>query len=232
MGTDRRDHPDPERVSQPDGHAEPLEPLVAAPSLNPQNTSDFRIVAIGASAGGLESLERLFAYLPPTTGMAFVVLQHLSPDFKSLMDELLSRRTPMKIRQAAHGIAVEPDTIYLLPPNGEPAESRSRNPPRARLLASSRNCAGARKRVAACVCRECYRCCGEPLVGSSRLAAAVWSGSAGWPESACGRCRADVDRCGGCLDPCATCIAPGSCPDAPARVTFHGYVASAFTGCE
>ena len=54
---------------------------------------DFHIVAIGASAGGLDSLEKLFTRLPTDTGMAFVVLQHLSPDFKSLMDELLSRRT-------------------------------------------------------------------------------------------------------------------------------------------
>ena len=51
------------------------------------------IVGIGASAGGLESLERFFTHLPADTGMAFVVLQHLSPDFKSLMDELLARRT-------------------------------------------------------------------------------------------------------------------------------------------
>ena len=50
---------------------------------------EFHIVGIGASAGGLDSLERLFAHLPTDTGMAFVVLQHLSPDFKSLMDELL-----------------------------------------------------------------------------------------------------------------------------------------------
>ena len=63
-------------------------------------TSDFHIVAVGASAGGLESLERLFTNLPIDTGMAFIVLQHLSPDFKSLMDELLARRTSLPIRQA------------------------------------------------------------------------------------------------------------------------------------
>src|SRR5687767_10438116 len=51
--------------------------------------------------------------------MAFVVLQHLSPDFKSLMDELLSRRTQMRIRQAEHDMAVEPNTLYLLPPMKE-----------------------------------------------------------------------------------------------------------------
>ena len=83
------------------------------------NPPDLRIVAIGASAGGLESLERLFTHLPPDTGMAFVVLQHLSPDFKSLMDELLSRRTQMRIRLAEHDMAVEPNTVYLLPPMKE-----------------------------------------------------------------------------------------------------------------
>ena len=80
---------------------------------------EFHVVAIGASAGGLDSLERLFAQLPTDTGMAFVVLQHLSPDFKSLMDELLSRRTPLRIRQADHDMAVEPNTVYLLPPMKE-----------------------------------------------------------------------------------------------------------------
>ena len=81
--------------------------------------TDFHVVGIGASAGGLDSLERLFAHLPTDTGMAFVVLQHLSPDFKSLMDELLSRRTALRIRQAEHDLVVEPDTVYLLPPMKE-----------------------------------------------------------------------------------------------------------------
>ena len=80
---------------------------------------EFPIVGIGASAGGLESLERLFSRLPTDTGMAFVVLQHLSPDFKSLMDELLARRTTMPIRQAEHDVEVGPNCIYLLPPMKE-----------------------------------------------------------------------------------------------------------------
>jgi two-component system CheB/CheR fusion protein len=80
---------------------------------------EFHIVGIGASAGGLDSLERLFTHVPTDTGMAFVVLQHLSPDFKSLMDELLSRRTQLRVRHAEHDMAVEPNTIYLLPPMKE-----------------------------------------------------------------------------------------------------------------
>src|ERR1044071_5485970 len=51
--------------------------------------------------------------------MAFVVLQHLSPDFRSLMDELLGRRTTMRIRQAESEATVEPNTVYLLPPMKE-----------------------------------------------------------------------------------------------------------------
>jgi two-component system, chemotaxis family, CheB/CheR fusion protein len=81
--------------------------------------ADFHVVGIGASAGGLESLEKLFSHLPPDSGMAFVVLQHLSPDFKSLMDELLSRRTSMPVRLAEHGMALEPNCVYLLPPMKE-----------------------------------------------------------------------------------------------------------------
>src|SRR5262245_50213010 len=78
-----------------------------------------RIVGIGASAGGLESLENLFAGLPADTGMAFVVIQHLSPDFRSLMDELIARHSQMPVHIAEDGMAVEPNQIYLLPPRKE-----------------------------------------------------------------------------------------------------------------
>ena len=88
-------------------------------SASPQADQSFHIVAIGASAGGLESLERFFSHLPADTGMAFVVLQHLSPDFRSLMDELLGRRTAMPICQAESDVAVQPNTVYLLPPMKE-----------------------------------------------------------------------------------------------------------------
>jgi two-component system, chemotaxis family, CheB/CheR fusion protein len=74
-----------------------------------------RIVGIGASAGGLESLEQLFQNLPADTGMGFVVVQHLSPDFRSVMDELLARHSPMPIRVAEDGLLVGPNQIYLMP---------------------------------------------------------------------------------------------------------------------
>jgi two-component system CheB/CheR fusion protein len=77
------------------------------------------IVGVGASAGGLESLEKLFRALPARTGAAFVVVQHLSPDFKSLMDELLSRFTDLTIHRAAPGVQAQPDHVYLLQPGKE-----------------------------------------------------------------------------------------------------------------
>lgn len=77
------------------------------------------VVGIGASAGGLESLEKLFRNLPADTGMAFVVLQHLSPHFKSMMLELLGRDTTMAIHRAEHGMRLEADSVYLLPPKNE-----------------------------------------------------------------------------------------------------------------
>ena len=77
--------------------------------------SPLHIVALGASAGGLNALEQFFTAMPNDSGMAFVVIQHLSPDFKSLMDDLLARHTLMPIRQAICGAALEPNTIYLSP---------------------------------------------------------------------------------------------------------------------
>jgi two-component system CheB/CheR fusion protein len=77
------------------------------------------VVGIGASAGGLEALERFFDHLPKNTGMAFVIVQHLSPDFKSLMDELLARHTELPIRLVEDGLRIEPDHVYLIPPKKE-----------------------------------------------------------------------------------------------------------------
>jgi two-component system CheB/CheR fusion protein len=77
------------------------------------------VVGIGASAGGLAALESFFDSLPEKTGMAFVVVQHLSPDFKSLMDELLARHTTLPIRLVQDGMRVEADHVYLIPPKME-----------------------------------------------------------------------------------------------------------------
>lgn len=77
------------------------------------------VVGIGASAGGLDALERFFDHLPAGTGMAFVIVQHLSPDFRSMMDELLARHTRLPIRLVEDQMPVQPDHVYLIPPGKE-----------------------------------------------------------------------------------------------------------------
>ncbi|MEM1212765.1 MAG: PAS domain S-box protein [Planctomycetota bacterium] len=74
------------------------------------------VVGIGASAGGLEPLEQFFSAVPLDTGMAFVVIQHLSPDYPSLMSELLARHTRLPIRRVEDNMAVHGDAVYLIPP--------------------------------------------------------------------------------------------------------------------
>jgi len=74
------------------------------------------LVGIGASAGGLEALQRFFDSMPNHSELAFAVIQHLSPDYKSLMVELLSKHTEMKVVRAEDGIPVEPNQVYLIPP--------------------------------------------------------------------------------------------------------------------
>jgi two-component system, chemotaxis family, CheB/CheR fusion protein len=73
-------------------------------------------VGVGASAGGLEALEQFFKNMKPDSGLSFVVVQHLSPDYKSLMVELLSKHTMMKVFRAEDGMKIMPDCIYLIPP--------------------------------------------------------------------------------------------------------------------
>jgi two-component system CheB/CheR fusion protein len=77
------------------------------------------VVGIGASAGGLDAIERFFENVPKETSMAFVLVQHLSPDFKSLMDELLARRTTLPIHLVEDGMRVERGHVYLIPPKKE-----------------------------------------------------------------------------------------------------------------
>lgn len=79
----------------------------------------FPIVGIAASAGGLEAFTELIRHLPPDTGMAFVLIQHLSPDYKSLLSEILGRVTAMPVRQARDRMMVEPNEVYVIPPDTE-----------------------------------------------------------------------------------------------------------------
>nr|MEE4269664.1 chemotaxis protein CheB [Candidatus Krumholzibacteria bacterium] len=73
-------------------------------------------VGLGASAGGLEALDQFFDAMPAQSGLAFVVVQHLSPDYKSLMAELLSKHTQMEVVRAEDGMAIASNHVYIIPP--------------------------------------------------------------------------------------------------------------------
>ncbi len=85
----------------------------SAPS--PSETAPL-IIGLGASAGGLEALQQFFEHMPNNSGLSFVVVQHLSPDYKSLMADILGKHTDMQVLQAEDGMAVKADTVYLIPP--------------------------------------------------------------------------------------------------------------------
>lgn len=77
----------------------------------------FPIVGIAASAGGLEAFTQVLKHLLTDTGMAFVLIQHLDPTHKSLLSEILGRTTKMPVIQVQDGVTVEPNKVYVIPPN-------------------------------------------------------------------------------------------------------------------
>jgi len=77
----------------------------------------FPIVGVGASAGGLEAFSHLLAHLSPTTGMGFVLVQHLDPKHESKLVELLAKPDRMPVVEATEGVAVQPNHVYIIPPN-------------------------------------------------------------------------------------------------------------------
>jgi two-component system, chemotaxis family, CheB/CheR fusion protein len=101
------------------GHNEhtPFTGLSDAIDKRHKKNSDHYIVCIGASAGGMEAIHELFDRIPQDTGFSFIVIQHLSSDHKSLMAELLSKHTTMKVVEAKDHTRVEPDTVYVIPNN-------------------------------------------------------------------------------------------------------------------
>ena len=75
------------------------------------------VVGFGASAGGLEAMTEVLREMPDDTGMAIVFIQHLDPKHSSMLSELLARATTMPVQQAANGMKVEPNKVYVIAPN-------------------------------------------------------------------------------------------------------------------
>ena len=94
-------------------------PITAAPESTSEESSesDVLVVAIGASAGGLEAFTELLSHLPLDTGMAFVFVQHLDPKHESMLTELASRSTKMPVLEVKNGMGIEPNHVYVIPPN-------------------------------------------------------------------------------------------------------------------
>jgi two-component system CheB/CheR fusion protein len=81
------------------------------------SSSNFRVVGLGASAGGLEALTQLFQSVPRDPGLAFILIQHLAPDHKSALVQLLKRHTSMLVAEAVDGAAVKSNCVYIIPPD-------------------------------------------------------------------------------------------------------------------
>ena len=84
-----------------------------------EESAEFPIVGVGASAGGLEALTRLLEHLPSNTGMAFVLVQHLDPRHDSKLTEILGRSTRMPVTEVSPGLRILPDHVYVTPANAE-----------------------------------------------------------------------------------------------------------------
>ncbi len=105
-----------------DKDGEPPEPMTASSDVaderDPTGTDAlFPVVGVGASAGGLEAFTQLLKALPAETGMAFVLVQHLAPSHPSALAEILSRATKMPVMEVHDEPTVEPNTVYVIPPD-------------------------------------------------------------------------------------------------------------------
>src|SRR5690242_4027325 len=104
-------------VNSSKGHAHPNPELATPSDYSPPRGNPFPIVGIGASAGGLEAFAQFLSAVPPDTGLAFVLVQHLDPQHESMLTELLAPSTKMPIQTVYDGIEVEPNHVYVIPPN-------------------------------------------------------------------------------------------------------------------
>jgi two-component system, chemotaxis family, CheB/CheR fusion protein len=113
----------------------------APPAALEARHAPFPVVAIGASAGGLDPIVAFMTAVPQDSGVAFVVIQHLDPNYKPMLPELLRRATSIPVYEIVDQMALQPDCIYVIPPNAdlgvadgrlllsEPAEARGHRLP-------------------------------------------------------------------------------------------------------
>jgi two-component system CheB/CheR fusion protein len=97
--------------------ASPAAPPIESKAVEKKQKKSFYIVGMGGSAGALEAFEEFFRNTPADTGMAFVLVSHLDPTHKGVMPELIQRSTQMEVQQAQDGMKVQPNHVYVIPPN-------------------------------------------------------------------------------------------------------------------
>jgi chemotaxis response regulator CheB len=105
-----------QRRWQPHGSGSDSSPVPEGTGVASIWPSDFIVVGIGASAGGLEAFTKLLNTLPGGLGLALVLIQHLEPTHNSMLVDLLTDHTSMRVIQAADGMPVERDYVYAIPP--------------------------------------------------------------------------------------------------------------------
>ena len=104
------------RRQRSDAAAPPPRKRVASLRVVSREPGEFPIVGVGASAGGLNAFQKFFDAVPPDSGMAFILIQHLDPTHQSMMVELLARHTKMKVQHAADRMRLERNCAYVIPP--------------------------------------------------------------------------------------------------------------------
>ena len=114
--------PEDDQRDEPVNSPPPVEPVAEA-TFGVCPKASFPVVGIGASAGGLAAFEAFFSGMPSDTdsGMAFVLVQHLAPDHKSMLADLVKRYTRMQVFEVEDGMAVQPNCAYIIPPNRDMA---------------------------------------------------------------------------------------------------------------
>ena len=115
----KKEIPPKEIVIEPNANGKEETTNLEEPSLINTPQHPFTVVAIGASAGGLEAITQLLQNLSPTTGMAYIYVQHLSPDHKSMLTPILSKVTEMKVQDIDDMEKMEPNNFYIIPYNKE-----------------------------------------------------------------------------------------------------------------
>lgn len=119
--TKRSKTPAPTTPGDAVASAEPVQTVAATSSVDaapsPPDTEEPLVVGIGASAGGLEAYKAFFDKMPTGTNIAFVLVQHLSPDHSSMLVDLISRHTGMQVQEATDGTHVQAGHVYVIPPD-------------------------------------------------------------------------------------------------------------------